>query len=545
MRAALPTPGLFTHLWLLWGLRLQTGMNRQGRFRALPVVAFIASSLPALALGAAFHWLITLDYVRSSWVWESFLLNLLCFVTSAVFVTWPIMSAGVDDHSELSRFVAFPISSWRLLVASVVAALFEPRALVFFAPLVGATVGYLENHPQISWLAAAPLLGLYALMNAAWGRVGLNVVINVLRAQRSAQLIGGFGFAFLFLAALIPPVDLSWLKAVGPEEELDLAIVAEAAVALGRFPTGFYGSALRLTATGHGAAVLFALGIGGFLGAGLWLAHRLLVRFHRQVGRSGPPQRHAASNPFAREGTRARALWTRELFDLWNNPRARLLVAVPFILAILIKLLSGRELIAHFAGPLTDAWLLGGLALYGAIVIGSTFSQNTFGYDGRGMAMFAAAPLDLGEVLRAKNRVHAGAALAMAGAVAVFYRAYFGHGSAADVATCLAAALTLVPVLLAAGNFISVYFPVKFHASLKRRDKLPFVASMLGVFAAAAGSLPFAWALRSVERTSAATAAALLLTSAAAWGGYLALLPLATRILAKRRERILAAVTRE
>jgi ABC-2 type transport system permease protein len=43
------------------------------------------------------------------------------------------------------------------------------------------------------------------------------------------------------------------------------------------------------------------------------------------------------------------------------------------------------------------------------------------------------------------------------------------------------AMLSLLPVLLTAGNFLSLVFPVKFHASLKRRDKLPFIASMLGV----------------------------------------------------------------
>ena len=38
--------------------------------------------------------------VAESNVWPYFILNLLCFVTTAVWVTWPLLSAGVDDHSR-------------------------------------------------------------------------------------------------------------------------------------------------------------------------------------------------------------------------------------------------------------------------------------------------------------------------------------------------------------------------------------------------------------------------------------------------------------
>ena len=100
-----PAPGLLRHLGLLWGLRLTLGLNQGPRgSRLLAVGAFLLSSAPAWGLGLTFYGLMRLPAVAGSDVWPYFLLNLLCFVTSAVWGVWPLMSAGVDDHSELSRY---------------------------------------------------------------------------------------------------------------------------------------------------------------------------------------------------------------------------------------------------------------------------------------------------------------------------------------------------------------------------------------------------------------------------------------------------------
>jgi len=203
-------PGFLVHLWLLWRLRAQIALN-QRRSQALAAALFAASVVPAVGLGASAYALMALRWVAQSPVWSAFLLNLLCFVTSAVWCTWPILSAGVDDHSELSRYAAFPISRFRLLFASTVASVLEPRILFFFAPVVGASLGFASTHQ----VAARPLLPLlmvsYAALNAAWSRFGLHVVLNVLRAHRNAELLGGFFALFLLACSFIPPIDASWL----------------------------------------------------------------------------------------------------------------------------------------------------------------------------------------------------------------------------------------------------------------------------------------------------------------------------------------------
>jgi ABC-2 type transport system permease protein len=545
------TVGFAEHLRLLWGLRLSIGLNRgEGKSRALAVAAFVASSAPSLVVGYTFYRLMQWPAVAKTTDWPDFILRLLCFVTTSVWVTWPVMSAGVDDHSELSRYSAFPISPFRLMLASTLASLFEPRAIVFYAPVTGALLGYAQiRHLHDVWLV--PLFyAAFALFNASLSRIGLHIVLNVLRQRRSVELIGGFFVLMLIAASFIPPIDASWLTQIGgdinvvPDE-----IISDATLALGRFPTGWFAHGIKMLRHPYlGEAVGDLTAVIEMTMIALVVAYGLLLQFHRHSGRSGQAEGQAReSNPFARTRGTFGTLVVREAVDLWNNPRARLLASVPFILSILLKIVSGRDLFLYFLGRTTDAWVMGSLCLYSAIVIASTFAQNTFAYDGHGFTVFLAAPVELGRVLKAKNFVHAGAALLIATIEAVFYFVYFDRGEVLDIACALAGVLALIPVLLAAGNFLSLYFPVKFHVNLRRRDKLPFAASMLGVAAAAVGAAPFSWALRLQvqDGPTLSTLALLLLSAALMWMVYRVTLPEAIKLLERRREIILRAVTRE
>jgi ABC-2 type transport system permease protein len=545
-------PGFFTHLLLLWKLRLTIGLNRGTPSQWwLSIVAFLFSSAPAVVLAVGFFGLVRLSNELDLVIWPDFILRLLSFVTTCVWVTWPVLSAGVDDHSELSRYAAFPISSLRLMLASTLASLLEPRSLVFYGPLVGASVAYFTirdvAHPGLVLLGFAA----YVMFNAALSRVGLHLVLNVLRQQRSAELIGAGFFVSLIVASFIPPVDTSWLFELGKAgvQAVPDTIVEDATRALGRFPTGFFAHALMMVSAGQGVQALAdVLALMELTLVAMIVAWGLLIDFHRQSGRA-PPVTGAerAANPFVKPKTLFGTFVVREAVDLWHNPRARLLVAVPFVLGILFKLLSGRALFVYVVGDTADAWLLGGLCVYGAIVMGSTFSQNAFAYDGHGFSAFLAAPVDLGLVLRAKNLVHASAGIGLAVLVAIFYVIYFGHGSWLDVSLAFASVATLIPCVLTVGNALSLYFPVKFHANLKRRDKLPFIASMIGVGAAGVGTWPFAWALRQCGNDGPRLSSLAFVLGAAtlAWGVYALSLPPAVRRLVERREFILRAVTRE
>ncbi len=541
-------PGFTRQLLLLWELRLVSALNggtRAGRLGG--VLAFALGCAPAVGVALASHALFRWPPVAGSPEWTRFLLNLFCFVASAVWASWPLLSAGVDDESELSRFAAFPLPPFRLLLASVVASLFVPRAFVFHAPLVGAAAALLAGAGALAQLAGVGLFALYALMNAAWSRAALHAVLNLLRQEKSGQVMGGGLFLFVALAALLPPIDTSWLTAVGGGVgALDLRVISDAGLALGRVPSGFAGEGWRSLAAGKGA-LPHALGLLVSTAVALALAQWLLLRFHRRASRGVVSrQRPADRDPFSRVGGTFGALALREALDLWRNPRARILACVPFLLTVLLRLLSGRALFEFVLGAAADAWLLGALTLYAAVVMGSTFSQNAFGYDGHGMALWLASPRPLPQILAAKNAVHGAAAAALAVASALFYALYLHPVSLAEWVGGVLAALGLIPVLLAAGNFLSVLFPVKFHAALNRRDRLPFTASMLGVAAAALGSAPASLWLRRLgpERPGWSTAALLAAVALASLALYAASFRAAAQLLERRREVLLARVTR-
>ncbi len=543
-------PGLFTQLWLLWSLRLRLGLNRGKRpHRALSLLAYLAACAPAVGLFLAFEGLLRLPAVAGSAVWPAFLLGLIGFVTTCLWASWPVLSAGVDDHSELSRYASFPLSTPRLLAASTLASLFEPRAVVFYAPVLGATVGYVRVHALPAAMVAALLLA-YALFNASVGRVALHLTLNLLKQRRNGELIGGFFLLFLVACSFLPPVDTRWLTAsAAPLQAIGDDVLRNAALALTRVPSGFLARGVLLLARGDWAGALMRLTwLIALAVLASMLAHRLLVAFHRerprgraasQTGRSFEPLSAARSLP--------RALALKEAIDLWHNPRARLLASVPFILAILLRLLSGRDLFVVLLGASADAWLVGAFTLYATVLMASTFAQNSFGYDGQGFVAFLAAPVALDEVLRAKNRVHGLAAAGLALLVAAFYRLYFRAGAPVDLALALLGAAALLPVLLLAGNFLSLTFPVKFHVGLQRKDRLPFAASMLGVFAAALGASPWALALRWSGREAPGLGSLAFVGGAAAlaWVAYLSARQVTRAHLAQRREAVLAAVTRD
>lgn len=539
-------PGFATHVLILWRLRLALAANA-GRRRSLAVVSFALAAAPAVPLFAGGWLLLSWPAVARSDLWTRLLYDLMGFVVGCVFLAWPVLSAGVDDHSEVARYVLWPVTPLRLLVASTAASLLEPLALVIQAPMLGATLAVLATHPRIPVLPAAALYLVFLCLCAAWSRAGLHLILGVLRRRRSAQTIGGFFLVVLVASFFIPPVDLSWIFAAGGGAGMTPAFAVQAAQGLSRVPTGYLGEALLELGSGRALGPLIeAAGMIWFTFVGLYLAWRLLLRFHqvpRTSGAAGRTQRRA--NPFARTRGPLGTLAIREAYDLYRNPRARLLFFVPFVLAVALHLCSARDLLRAVLGPVADAWLLGGLCIYGVVVFGVGFAQNQFGYDGRGLATILASPTDVAVAMRAKNLVHGIAAALLATLLAAFYVLYFRHGGVLDVAAGLAGVAVLIPVLLAAGNLVSTTWPVRFHASLERRDSQPRVAVLCGIAAASVGSAPLTWLLDHRGTPDLVTVLVLTGCAVVAWAGYLAARPFAERRLRARREAVLLAVSRE
>ncbi len=160
-----------SHLVLVWQLRVMTGANRYRQLvgAAPAVVGLVVLLAVGAVLGSGVYLLLSHPVIAASPRWSHFLLRLVTFLVSTVFVVWPVLSAGVDDASELSRFATFPIRPLELFTASTVSSLFDARALVFYPPIIGAVLGYSEQRPFPA-LEAGCLVVAYFVFNVAWAR---------------------------------------------------------------------------------------------------------------------------------------------------------------------------------------------------------------------------------------------------------------------------------------------------------------------------------------------------------------------------------------
>ncbi len=547
--SATRAPSLAAQLGLLWKLRLTLARGTFPRGRALivPVLGTLALGGGGGATFVATRALLESPLVADARL-ELFLLLLVGFFVSTMWMLWPVVTAGVDDAAELSRFALFPVSSGRLFLASVVAALFEPRTLPFWGTLLGSGTAVCErDHASVPWMLAATTALAFA--SVVWGRVGLHLVLNVLRHRQSAEAMGAGLLVLLGLAALVPPPDLTWLKEV-PHGlgAVDVHLIAGGVFLFSALPTGAWAWTLTASAAHLPSLAIVELGyLGCTTVVGYVVALWLLEWFHRRAGRAlpQPVKTPARVLPFG-SGSLFRVLWKRELADLLRNPRVRLMLALPFFLAILLKLVGARAFAEVLAGPQADAWIAGGLASYAALVVGTGLAQNLFGYDAEGTALFLAAPVDFRLVLRAKNLAVGGLAGSLVAAILLFDAVYLGRPALWIELTVVPVAACQVLLSLAAGNILSIVSPRRFHATLRRRDRAPPLSTAVGFGVAALAILPGSLVLETFANQTLPLPLIVgaWLLPALAYAGWRASLVAAVRLLESRRPQLLWAVTR-
>jgi ABC-2 type transport system permease protein len=506
--------------------------------------------------------------VLQSRVWMAFFLALYFFLIGIFWILWPVVAAQVDDDTELGRFLHYPIHPAQLYLVQTLAALLAPSAFFFFPALVGAGFGLSESlRPGAA--ATLLLMTCYALMCVTVGRALLNLFLNVMAHRRSAELLFSAFLVGLALAAVLPPVDASWLTArfadlaaASPE---DLEDIRRAAHGMTDTPPGWIAHGLRAAARGYDGTVL-RTAAGMLLVAGLAWGVGLfaLLRFYRGARRLSsrrriPLSREPESPLSARRASAAitgkggwrlpglsgpvAALFERELRSLLRSPKGRLLFAMPFFLLILLRLVGAAPLFAFWLGPEWTSQLLMALCVYVLGSLAGQFFVNQFGYDGQAVRLIFLLPPSPRDWLLGRNLAHAVFALGQfLSLVAMAFVLLPGAGPIGLELPILFFPFGLL-VLLGVGNFLSLLYPRRFVFSLTRRDR-PAAASfglLLGALAATVGVL--AAALRVAELLGAPRGLFLLGLACLASILYIGLLPTAARELGRRREELVSGVT--
>jgi ABC-2 type transport system permease protein len=554
-------PGFWTTVWLMIRLRflllarrLSGGGWLSGGFALVMVTAL------ATGLGVGSYLLFaTVPVVSGSRIWSAFFLGLYCFLMGLFWVLWPLVAAQVDEAYELGRYLHYPVRPARLYLIQTAVALAEPSVLFFYPALVGAGLG-LAKTLQPGPFATVGLMVCFALMNVAVGRGLLGLFLNVMTSRRSAEILFGAFLAALGVAALLPPVDASWLFAqlesmatAAPE---DLGEIIRATGAVTDTPPGWLAYGLRAASRGRTTtAVSTALGM-LTVGAVAWLAGLVLLkRFYRggrdlvSTGRkpaapspAQPPPQPGWRLPGASDGVSA--VFQKEWRTMTSNPKGRMIFAVPFFLLILLKVVGAPTLLQYLWGTPWAAILLALLGLYVLAVLAGQFFAAGFGYDGQGVRLVFLTPAPPETWLRGRNLAQAAfATLQFTGlGLAVFGLLPSTRG------TGLALPLLGFPfgllVLLAMGNLLAATHPQRYHLSLSRRDRPQPAAALAVLGCLAFVSLSISGALVIARLTSLPATITLAPLVGAGALLYRLLLPIAARRTSANRDRILTAIAR-
>jgi ABC-2 type transport system permease protein len=276
-----------------------------------------------------------------------------------------------------------------------------------------------------------------------------------------------------------------------------------------------------------------------------WGAFRLALSEARDGGGSGAER--AGDGAGALVGRRwpgpLGALLEREVTFLARHP-------LPLVLAALLPAVAGliawkvRPHLPADAGEVVRSLPVLGVALYVHLAT-QTFWLNSFGWERGGARLYFLAPLRLEAVLVAKDLAigSLGLGLHLASLAAMLLAG--GWPPAWAVAGSLALHLGAAPWLLGLGNAVSIWNPRVAPLTLQRSGSMPALSALAGmvIFSGVSGlfALPVLLALR-------LDAGWLLAPAWLVLGGLGALLwwrtlPAAARLLQRRREELLAAVT--
>ena len=545
-------PGFIHHVALLWRLRMvmtKNGDKQWGQYGR--VFSIVLVSIPSLLLGGFTFWFMSHPSISSELVVSQFYLNLLCFVTAMLWILWPVLSAGVEDGSERDRYSQFPISETRLLSASIISGVLKPVGFFMFAPLIGASIGYLKGQGATAYGPALLLLLAFITMCATWSQAGVYLLRDIFRAKSNGRALTLTLLVFITIGMLLPQVDISWLYeksgGVGINSKIELEEFANIASAFAKIPPGYLGEGLfslvehRTNGFILECVAMFSLAFLGLLNA----KYRLQKSSYKSASYQSLQQHQWLL--FTGRGGVDKTLAQRELFELWRNPRFRLLAIVPFFLIVVLRLVSADELMFHFFENISQLWLMAGVGIYAAALILLTFTHNTFAYDGRGLLNLMSAPITPKHILLAKAKVHSMMSLCLGFFACLFYWQYVTVDVSVDwVFVALAGVFVLVPVVASFGLWISVHYPIKFDASLNRRERQPLLVSLAGFFGVALGALPLVVAARMLQSGIDINLVFFVLAGFAlvAWFAHWWAIHYVSQAFGRREEQVLSAITR-
>ncbi len=508
--------------------------SRQGMADAIAQGLLYAIALP---LGVAFAILVGTGSYRAARVGHGMQTTVaVTAILYGIWQTWTAVSLTVNERDtlDLRRLLPYPVHPGRVyalgLVASIIA---DPFAFFWLLLLAGMVGGAAVARPG-SWIAllavtavafAAATVALVALLQEALARLA--------RRRHWRELAA--------LGAIVAWLGVVAMTSAGPSALRTTWRVLRVLRWL-PFPAAFATEATRsLFAADALAAVPWIACLAAATVVSGALAYRIGLATARSGGEGIAVNRASGRPPGWTEAVGP--LLEKELLYLARHPAARIyFVVLPAIAALL-----GWKLPAGRAGELSElvrVLPLFAIAAYVHLAL-QMFWVNGLGWERGGARALFLAPIDPGRILAAKNGALATYTLALFAIAGGAYVATSGPPPAWAAAGAVLLAIGLAPFLYGAGNVVSIVMPRAAPLGLQRAGSISAVAAIAGMGITSATLALFAFPVllaTTLDRLWIVPAGWAIL-GAVGVVTWRATLPAAGRLLAHRKEAVLAAVS--
>lgn len=455
---------------------------------------------------------------------------------------WTAVSLALAEREGLDfrRFLVYPLPPGRLWLFGVVGGLAgDPVGLIWALALGGIFAGAALGRPGPWLLGLALDLALFAAATVLLVALLHEVLALLARRRWIREILLGLavagGVAIGLSLAGAPRSGRAWREALPVLSALKWVA----------WPAALAARGARYLYSDHPAAALpWLAGLALAAAATGWLAFRLALAAALGAGSGGET---GAARPgdgwrLGLRNGRFAALLEKEGKYLLRNPLVRVSALVgPALSALVAWKISPR--LPSEAGEVVRALPLIAFALYTHMAL-QGLSLNAFGWDRGGVRELFLAPLDLSEVLAAKNLALHGVSTGVFAATAALMLAVGGWVPAWALAAAVALHAGLAPAFYGLGNLVSVLNPRAAPFSLRRNASFSWLSGLagMGIVSGTSGlfALPVLVALR-LESPWLVPAAWALLGAAGFWA-YRRTLPAVGRLLAGRRDAFLPAV---
>lgn len=453
-----------------------------------------------------------------------------------VWQTWTAISLSVSERDavDLRRFLVYPIPPSRVfgygIAASVVA---DPFAVFWCLLLGGAFVGAALARPGPWVLLLALAYALFVLGTVALVALVQELLGRLLRGRRVRELA--------IAAVYVSTAFLLFFLSSGPRSALR-ALRAFAVFRWIAFPPALAERAVSALYGGRNGIALAWLALLALAsGAAALVAYRLALSAARSGGEAAPRAAATGAGGWRLPG-RLGPLLEKEGKYLLRHPVASVLALIVPAFAALVAW-KVAPLVPEEAGEVVRALPLFGFAAYAHLAT-QPFWLNAFGWDRGGGRAWFLAPVAPADVLRAKNACAYLLSLVLFVASAAAGVAAGGAPPPWALAAAFALHAGLAPYFLGLGNLVSILNPRPAPHTLQRGGHLSPVSAFAGMAVFSGGAalfaIPVLVAIRLEEPSALLSGWALL--GLAGLLAYRATLPRVGRLLAARKEPLLAAV---